>query len=119
MPSRPDNALRWIITFVVVAILVVLLVGLFFYPPSTWETAPRYFPFWFFGFFIVLFVIMFLVRILFWGLFGVPRWRYMRYGWVNEPRSSQRILDDRYARGEITREQYLQMKDDLMRGKAP
>ncbi|HTY47391.1 MAG TPA: SHOCT domain-containing protein [Methanomassiliicoccales archaeon] len=120
MPSRPDNTLRWVISLVVVAILVILLVGLFVYPPSTWESpTPRYFPFWFFGFFVVLFIIMFLVRILFWGIWGVPRWRYMRYGWYNQQRTPQQVLDDRYARGEITRDQYLQMKDDLMRGRSP
>ncbi len=120
MPYRPDKALRWVISIVAVAILVVLLVGLLVYPPSAWQSPmPGYFPFWFFGFFVVLFVVMFLVRILFWGALSIPRWGYMRHSWYNEPRSSQQILDDRYARGEITRDQYLQMKEDLMRGRNP
>jgi len=121
MPNRPDNTLRWVLSILIIVVLVVILIGLFVYPPTTWQSpTPGYFPFWFFGFFIAMFFLFFIIRILFWGLFGMPRWRYMRHGgWYEGQRTAQQTLDERYARGEITRDQYLQMKDDLMRGKSP
>ncbi len=43
-------------------------------------------------------------------------------GWGGPPESAREILDRRYARGELTREQYEQMRQDLLRhgnGSAP
>lgn len=68
----------------------------------------------FWGIFMVLF---------FWGIIivlilGVARWLFGSLPTVTDhPRQSSRqaldILDERYARGEIEREEYLQKRDDL------
>ena len=69
----------------------------------------RPFPWLFFPFGILFFILIgfFIIRIAFWpgrrGYYG--RWQ----GW-NDPNE---ILRRRYARGEITKEQFEQMKRDL------
>ena len=40
---------------------------------------------------------------------------YRAAGGANAKTSSEEILDERYAKGEITRELYLQMKEDIKR----
>jgi putative membrane protein len=66
-----------------------------------------FFPFGFIFFFIFVF---FIFRLAFWG-WGGWGWRrgYYRYGY-GEPRE---IIRQRYARGEITKEQFDQMMRDL------
>jgi putative membrane protein len=100
----------------VVAIALVAVVSLVFwwYAVSSVPAGGRpyalwpYFPF---GLFFVLFVAFFLVRIAIW-----TGYRGRRYGNGGRYRYGQRaraILAERYARGEITREQYHQMLQDL------
>jgi uncharacterized membrane protein len=72
------------------------------------------FAFWFFGPFHGLFSL--LILILVFSL--IFRRRYYYYGhpywWRGMNRSDARsILEERYAKGEIKREEYLQMKQDL------
>jgi putative membrane protein len=68
-----------------------------------------------FGIFGLLFMLLFWVILILaavWlvrALFGNGRPRYSNH----EPQSAREILDQRYARGEITREQYEMMKKDL------
>jgi uncharacterized membrane protein len=57
--------------------------------------------------FVLLFGVMFVVRTLFWR----SRRRYMREHWQGD--ESVRILRERYAKGEITREEFHQMLRDL------
>ena len=84
-------------------------------------TGTRYFPFWVFGIIITILIVMFIVRIIVWVGRGYQPYRYSRFNWQNGPLQRElgpeQILDARYARGEITREQYLQMQDDLRRNK--
>ena len=105
--------------FVVVA-LVILLVAL--YPASFgFNPSPSPYHFGLFGgfflFFFVLIVLFFIVRVAFWSTrtSGYGR-RYQRYQnqnpGMNRPAMVARM---RYARGEITREQYDQIMRDLGR----
>lgn len=75
--------------------------------------AGYYFPVFPFGFFWV-FIALFLV-------FGVSRWVFWGWGWRRRGYydrhydSAHQILRERYARGEITKEQMDQMASDLDR----
>ncbi len=78
-------------------------------------TAPAY-PWWGWGFgwigiFFVFFLIFGLMRFAFWG----PRWwgGYRGYGTYGRQNEAYHILRERYARGEITKEQYEAMMRDL------
>jgi putative membrane protein len=78
--------------------------------PSAMPSGYPIFGWWFFPFgFIFFFIfIFFILRMVFWG-FGGWGWRrgYYRYGGARE------ILRQRYARGEITKDQFDQMMRDL------
>lgn len=68
-----------------------------------------------FGIFWVFFMLLFWIILILgavWlvrAVFGNGRPRSTS----NEPQSAREILDQRYARGEITREQYEIMKEDI------
>lgn len=66
-----------------------------------------YFPGEFFLLLVAFVAVIFIVRMAFWR----SRRNYMRQRWQGN--ESVRILRQRYARGEITREQYRQMLWDL------
>jgi putative membrane protein len=87
-----------------------------YYPISA--TAPYYgYPFfgWFFfpfGFFFIFFLIFFVGRLIFWPWGWGWGWR-RRYGYGYGYSEAHEILRQRYARGEITKEQFDQMSRDL------
>jgi len=98
-------------------LVILLLVGFFLVPFLFGFPARPYayypFPFFFFPFgFIFFFVIFFVVRGLFWGWgwrggYSRGYWRGHGYGDATE------ILRQRYARGEINKDQFDQMMRDL------
>ena len=115
-----DNETRWVRRLATIGILAVLtLVGVsiatYLYHFATSTTVPtmplpRFFPFgWLWGLFFI-FIAFWLVRLLFlpwrWG------WHYGRRYWRYGD-SAYYILRERYARGEITREQFEEMMRDL------
>lgn len=119
---RPSRT-RWLplvvgLVFVAAASLI-LLVLLY---PASFGLAPSSYRFGLFGgvfvFFFILIVAFFIVRVLFWTT------RASRYGRRYGPGSPggfgpnrpAMIARMRYARGEITREQYDQIMQDLSRG---
>jgi putative membrane protein len=58
---------------------------------------------------------IFLIFIIFW----VTKWFFWPWGggyYSNQHRNAESILKERYAKGEITREQYQQMMRDLQQG---
>lgn len=106
-------------TWVIVALVAVVAVAVlgtvsWWYFAASRGVGPAgpyaFWPFFPFGIFFVLFVVFFLVRIAFWSSYGGRGPRGWGYGYRQR---AQDILAERYARGEITREQYQQMLRDL------
>jgi putative membrane protein len=69
-----------------------------------------YFFFFPFGFLFFLFFVFFIVRLIFWGGWWGWRGRYRGYYHWGD---AKEVLRQRYARGEITKEQFEQMNRDL------
>jgi putative membrane protein len=102
--SRP-----WpIFAIVFAAFLVIAIAGSFFFwhavtPAGSYPPFPF---FWIWPFFAILFV-FFVARWFFWG------WGWGWRGGYWQHSNAVAILEERYARGEITKEQFEQMKMDL------
>jgi len=102
---------RWLL-LPIIAILsilgIVIVAGLYF-------TSPNVYPFWFpFPFFPLVLIPVFILiffgfRFFFWGCWGWGRSPY--YGQYFDP--ALVTLRERYAKGEITKEQLEQMARDL------
>ena len=127
MQSQPVRNYRrgimgWVLGVVLVALLLGFLTTVFYFggPPAAGTAPYAYYPRPFFGFFffpfgIILFVLLifFVFRLAFWpwrrGYYGYyghhGHWR----GWDD----ANEILRQRYARGEITKDQFEQMQRDL------
>ena len=117
---RPSR--RWVfVPLLVAAGLIVTFAGVALYlgvpsaPPTTGATYPWFwwFPFpWFFFIIPVFFLIFFAVRWYFWG-----GWWWGRGGWyyggADDP--ALETLRQRYARGEITQQQFEEMRKELER----
>jgi putative membrane protein len=109
---RPRSIITWgIIALVAIVGVSIALSAIFFFlrVPGVYYPFP-FFPFrfgWIFGLFWI-FIIFWAIRWLFWPWrWGYGR-RYWRYG-----DESYYILRERYAKGEITKEQFDQMMRDL------
>jgi putative membrane protein len=124
-PPRPRRHRLWIVGAVVIAVVAVVGVLLLlyvngFFGPTPYGGHPY---FGFFGGFLLLFIIVwlafFLLRVSFWG--ARTQGRYGGYGGPRRgPDPAVVIARQRYARGEITREQYDQIMTDLgRRGRGP
>jgi putative membrane protein len=118
-----DSRRRGLIGWIVGGIVILLLIGLFVIPliflggvarslwgPGPYYSGAYYFPFFFpFGFLVFILIGFFVLRMIFWGWgwrggYGRGRWGYG---------DAKEILRRRYARGEITKEQFDQMKKDI------
>lgn len=106
--------MRWfIVTVVILAVIWVALSAFFFLMrPISNFYYPFYRPFFFpFGLLFGIFLIFM--------IFGVLRWVFWPWGWGYRRRywryrdESYYILRQRYAKGEITKEQFEQMMRDL------
>jgi putative membrane protein len=60
-----------------------------------------------------IFMALFWVLIIF-GIVALAKWIISGGGWGRSGKGPLEILQERYARGEITREQYEQMRHDLL-----
>jgi putative membrane protein len=111
------GAVGWMIgALVILALLAVFAGSFFFYGPMTGQYGyyPR--PFFFFPFGFVFFIIIFfVVRGLFWGWGWGWRGGYSRGYWHHGGHygDATEILKQRYAKGEITKDQFDQMMRDL------
>jgi|ERR1700730_3241280 putative membrane protein len=109
-----DRGMPWVYRAIViggsVAVLAaVIIAALVLRPP--WFSGDSSYPgfrfFWFFPFFGFL-VVIFLVKWSFWGWgWRSTDWRYYS--------GAKQILEERYARGDLTKDQFEQMKRDLDR----
>jgi len=118
--QRPHrgNPFAWAILAIVVIAVIAFFAVLAFhgYPTGPGPYSYGYPGFgWFFfpfGFIFFIFIIFLVSRLIFgpWG--GVGGWR-RRYGYGYGYGDAREILRQRYARGEITKEQYDQMNRDL------
>ena len=115
---------RALMGWVIGGLVILLLAGLFVVPFLYGLPARPYvyYPFFLFpfGFLIVLFVVFFAARFLFWGMGWGWGWRggYSRGYWRGQGYygDATEILRQRYAKGEISKDQFDQMMRDL---KAP
>jgi putative membrane protein len=97
------------IALVVAAFSGIAIAGIFFWHPATPTGFYPFFPFlWIWPFFAILFVV-FVARWFLWG-WG---WSLGRRGGYWQHSTAVEILEERYARGEITKGQFDQMKKDL------
>jgi putative membrane protein len=90
-------------------ILLALTFRPYYYYPTT--MMPYFAGWWFFfpfGFIFFFFIIFAIGRLLFWPW----RWGYRSHYWHGHDEAAD-ILRQRYARGEITKDQFAQMMRDL------
>ena len=108
------NIFAWaalaIVAIAVVAFFAVLAFHGYPAGPMAYYGYPG-FGWWFFpfGFFFFIIFAFFIFRLVFWGWGG---WGWRRRYWYGYG-DAHEILRQRYARGEITKEQFDQMKRDL------
>jgi len=111
------NFFGWAILGVVVIAILAIVIGFAthaFYPyPMT--AMPYYYGGWWFffpfGFIFFIFFIFLVSRLVFWSWGG---WGFRRAYWYrNGYGDAREILRQRYARGEITKDQFDQMMRDL------
>jgi uncharacterized membrane protein len=101
----------------IVALIVVLLVLEFYgylggFPDGRPSSGTWFFAF--FPLFALFWVVLFSLRLVFWSGYGRYPGRW--HGEYGDP--AIEAARHRYARGEITRDQYAQIMDDLGRGRA-
>jgi putative membrane protein len=103
-----------VVAIAVIALVFVLgaVLAHYYYPAGVPYYGYPWFGWWFFpfGFFIFFIFIFFIFRVVFWGWGG--GWGGRRRYW-NGYGDPHEILRRRYARGEITKEQFDQMNKDL------
>ena len=122
--NRPRHFFAWGFFALIAVVIAAIAVSAFFYATRPLTAPVGYYPFAFFSFPLFLifgfFAFFWIVRWLFfpwrwaggYGGWGYRR-RYWRYG-----DESYYILRERYARGEITKEQFEQMMRDLQQHRA-
>ncbi len=108
----------WVVGGLVVALLIGVLVFPSFWGPTMMGPYGYYPRGWFFfpfGFLIFFFVIFIVARTLFWGWGWGWRGGYGRGYWGRRGYwgDAEEILRQRYARGEISKDQFDQMMRDL------
>lgn len=94
-----------IAAFVVSAILIVIIL-VAGYPPA-----------WAIGVFFALLIFLVIVRIVAYAGYGYPRYDFSSKYYQSKSylfeKDPAKALDEKFARGEITEEQYKQMRNDL------
>jgi uncharacterized membrane protein len=124
-PGRPTRTLWPILVVAAVFVAIALVLLAYLLDPALFgvsTSSPSYRYGLFGGIFPVLFVLFvgfFVVRVMFWSTRAGRRGN--RYG-ANDgygPDRPARIARMRYARGEITRDQYNQILQDIGRGPGP
>lgn len=110
--SYGPRPFRWLLVpaLLVVAFAAIAVGASLYFRPAApqaywWPWAP-------FGWFLIIplfFIGFFVLRFFLWGAWGVWGGR----GWYYHGDSAMQVLRERFARGEITKEQFEQMRKDL------
>lgn len=106
-----ENRVRRYVTWAVLGLIVVsgiAIVASLVIPWGAGGYHRPFFPFWGIGGILVIIAVFWVARWFFWPR---GRWGYGQYRYYGD--SAQDILRQRYAKGEITKEQYEQMMRDL------
>jgi putative membrane protein len=110
--SNIRRPFRWALLPLILVVLAVTAIGVSLYlrpasPPyyGWWSGGP----FGWFFFIPLFFVAFFALRFLWWGTWGAG-------GWYHQEDSAVQVLRERFARGEITKEQLEQMRKDMAQG---
>ena len=110
------NGFVWAMAALAV-LAVVFFLGIslvhYYYPTGMPYYGYPWFGWWFFpfGFIFFLLFLFFIFRVVFWGWGG--GWGRRRRYWYGYYGDAREIVRQRYARGEITKEQFDQMNRDL------
>ena len=111
--KHPGRFLLWGFIAFLAVIGTIAAVSLIFYRPALIGTYPfgwGFFPFGFFWAFFWIIAVFWILRWIFWPW----RWGYSRRYWGDGYGDrAYYILRERYARGEITKDQFDQMMRDL------
>lgn len=112
MSEQESNTIRRIIGWGILGLVAVIGVSavLSLYPAGR----GAFFPFHFvwFGGILLIFIIIWAAKWFFWP------WRWNHHPYRQYRHQAYDIVKERYARGEITREQFEQIKNDLQRADA-
>ncbi len=104
---RMRRTVRWIFASVIIAVGTLIVLSLLFgrFSPAGYP------PFFFFGWWI--FIPLFFFGFFFFRWWGWVSWWYSGRRHYNDYDPALETLRERFARGEITKEQYDQMRRDL------
>jgi uncharacterized membrane protein len=124
-PGRTGRSIWPVVVVAAVFIAIALVLLAYLLDPALFGVTPNSTPYRYgvfggiFPIFFVLLIGFFVVRVMFWSTRAGRRGG--RYGGNDGygPDRPARIARMRYARGEITREQYNQIMQDLGRGPGP
>lgn len=113
--NRRRGLVGWIVGILVLFLVVALVASaVYFWAPYAMATAPYYpHPFFLFFFFFPLGLIIFLLLIALVFRLAFRPWRREHYRRWRDWDDANEILRQRYARGEITKEQFEEMQRDL------
>ena len=114
--NRP-RSLRWVLVPIsVLAAVAALFIGVSLYfhgaPPQPYYGGWYWFPFGGLFFIPVFFLVIFAFRFFWWGSWGWGGGRQRGWYGYQEDQAVETIRQ-RFARGEITKEQFEQLKEDL------
>jgi putative membrane protein len=108
--TRIRRIIGWGIIGLIAVIGISIALSFYFVPrPPGYSYYPFFFPFNFgwLGAIFLIFIVFWIARWFFWP------WRGGYYSYRYQSRNAESILKERYAKGEITKEQFEQMMRDL------
>ena len=117
--KESESRMRGFISLGIIGLIILMgisiIIPFLFSAPVFSGVHPQfvYFPFHFgfIGIVLLIFIIFFISRWVFWSnRCGDPSRYYSQY---SENENAQNVLKERYAKGEITKEQFEQIKKDL------